>query len=65
MRVLLIAVISATVLAGCAAVHTDGLYRVDTYRCAGLQDTRYPVADSLVYFREVVDRMYPASDADR
>lgn len=43
-------------LAGCRTAYTDGLYHLDTY-CPSYEKMPYS-ADSLLYFRDVVNDMY-------
>ena len=49
-------------LAGCRTAYTDGLYHLDTY-CPSYEKVPYS-ADSLLYFRDVVDDMYKLETED-
>jgi hypothetical protein len=48
--------------AGCRTAYTDGLYHLDTY-CPSYEKMPYS-ADSLLYFRDVVNDMYKFETED-
>lgn len=63
MRAVLVSVVLLlSVLTGCRTAYTDGLYHLDTY-CPSYEKVPYS-ADSLLYFRDVVNDMYKFETED-
>ena len=63
MRAVLVSVVLLlSVLMGCRTAYTDGLYHLDTY-CPSYEKVPYS-ADSLLYFRDVVNDMYKFETED-
>lgn len=60
--VVVVAVALLLSLAGCRTAYTDGLYHLDTY-CPSYEKVPYS-ADSLLYFRDVVNDMYKFETED-
>ncbi len=54
-RLLILLAVLLLLSAGCSAVYTEGLYHIDTYDGSDMMNDGYPMADSLHYFRDVVN----------